>query len=120
MAWDVLKYIGYFTIGGLVITTVVALEELGMPLLSRLAALFPVVTWVSYLLIGQLSGPQAVSEHAKFVLLGTIFSWIPYMLTIIYLAPKVGVTKSIIAAILVFTVIALIFSYVYLKFYTIS
>ena len=114
MKWS---YVLYFVIGGLITTLIVVLEESGLTLLSRLAALFPVFTWIAYLFIGGFGTAQQVSEHAKFVLIGTIFSWIPYMLTIVYLAPKLGVHKAVLIAIGVFVVIALIYSYVYLKFF---
>ncbi|VVB79624.1 Uncharacterised protein [uncultured archaeon] len=114
MAWT--KYLLYFLTGGLITTAIVALEESGMPLISRLAALFPVFTWIAYLFIGEFGTAQQVVSHAKFVLIGTIVSWIPYMLSIIYFAPKIGVYKAIAVSILIFVIIALVFSYIYLKF----
>jgi uncharacterized membrane protein (GlpM family) len=112
---DYIKYVLYFTIGGIVTTTIIALEESGLPLLSRLATLFPVFTWLSYLFLGQTESTQQITDHAKFVLTGTIVSWIPYMLAIIILTPKIGTTKAIIASIIIFTIIALTFSYFYPK-----
>ncbi|MBI4447435.1 hypothetical protein HY643_00490 [Candidatus Woesearchaeota archaeon] len=114
MAW--IKYLLYFITGGIITTAIVALEESGMPLLSRLAALFPVFTWISYLFIGQFGSAQQVANHARFVLIGTIVSWTPYMISIIYFAPKIGVYKSIAVSILIFVIAALIFSYAYFKF----
>ncbi len=113
MVWT--KYLLYFAAGGLITTAIVTLEESGMPLLSRLAALFPVFTWISYLFLGQEESAQQIASHAKFVLTGTIVSWIPYMLAIIYFAPRIGVYKAVIAAIAIFLVVALIFSYLYFK-----
>jgi uncharacterized membrane protein (GlpM family) len=113
---DILKYLLYFVTGGIVTTAIIALEESGTPLLSRLAALFPVFTWLAYLFIGQFGTAQQVADHAKFVLVGTIVSWIPYMLAIIYFAPRIGVYKAIAVSILIFVIVALIFSYIYFKF----
>ena len=113
MAWT--KYLLYFIAGGVITTAIVALEESGMPLLSRLAALFPVFTWLAYLFIGQSGTAQQVADHAKFVLIGTIISWIPYMLSIIYFSPKLGVYKSIALSIAIFIIIALIFTYFYFR-----
>ena len=113
MAWT--DYILYFVTGGIITTAIVALEESGMPLLSRLAALFPVFTWIAYLFLGQSESGQQIAEHAKFVLLGTIVSWIPYMLTIIYFAPRIDVTQAILLAVGVFIVVASLFSYFYFK-----
>ena len=113
MDWS--KYPFYFIAGGIVTTAIVALEESGMPLLSRFAALFPVFTWLAYLFIGSSGTAEQVASHATFVLIGTIVSWIPYMLCIIYFAPKFGVVKAVLIGIAVFVVIALTFSYFYLK-----
>jgi len=100
MAWT--KYLLYFVSGGVITTVIVSLEESGMPLFSRLAALFPVFTWISYLFLGQTESPQQIASHAKFVLTGTIVSWIPYMLSIIYFTPKMGVYKSIAVSVIIF------------------
>ncbi len=99
----------YFITGGLFTTLIVFLEESGSRLLSGLMALIPVFTLVSYLFIGHSQGGFAVSQHAKFVLWGTIVSWIPYMITVIYLAPRIGPNKAIIAGLLVFFVLAIAF-----------
>jgi len=107
------RYSLYFLIGGLLTTTIVGLEEFGSTTLSRLAALFPVFTWLAYLIIGQFGTGQQISQHAKFVLIGTIFCWIPYMMAIIYFSPKIGVHKAVFSAIGIFIVLAMVFTYVY-------
>jgi len=107
------NYLFYFMAGGAVVTAVVALEESGLTMLSRLAALFPIITWLSYLFIGQFAAPQQVADHATFVLFGTLVSWVPYMATIIYFSPRVGVLKAVALALAVFVVIAAIFTRFY-------
>ena len=102
----------YFITGGLFTTLIVILEQSGFRLLSGLMALIPVFTLVSYIFIGQSEGGLAVTQHAKFVLWGTIFSWIPYMIAVVYLAPKIGPTKAIIAGMVIFFVLATIFTLV--------
>lgn len=111
MAWT--KYLLYFVTGGLITTAIVSLEESGMPLLSRLAALFPVFTWIAYLFLGQSISGQQIASHAEFVLLGTMVAWIPYMLSIIYFSPRIGVYKALGIAITIFIIMALLFSYFY-------
>lgn len=106
-------YIFAFLVGGAVTTSITYFEASGWPLLSRLAALVPVFTWLSYLFIGKLSGAEEVSRHALFVLLGTLVAWVPYMFVIYYLAPKIGAGKAILAAMAVFLIMALLF----IKFY---
>jgi uncharacterized membrane protein (GlpM family) len=112
---DLSRYAIYFVTGGLITTAIVGFEESGFTLISRIAALFPVFTWLAYLFIGASGTAQQVSAHAKFVLIGTIFSWIPYMLTIIYLSPKIGVNKAVLISIAVFLVVSSIFTYIYLR-----
>ena len=99
----------YFITGGLFTTLIVFLEESGFRLLSGLMTLIPVFTLISYIFIGQSEGGLAVSQHAKFVLWGTIISWIPYMIAVVYLAPKIGANKAIAIGMVVFFVLALAF-----------
>jgi uncharacterized membrane protein (GlpM family) len=106
-------YFFSFVVGGVVTTLIVYFEASGQPLLSRLAALFPIFTWLSYLFIGKLSGGESISSHSLFVLLGTLFSWVPYMLVIYFLAPKIGSAKAVLLAVGVFLVLALIFIKIY-------
>ena len=97
----------YFLTGGLFTTLIVALEESGHRTLSGLATLVPVFTLVAYVFIGESAGGAAVGQHAKWVLAGTLVSWVPYMLAVAYLAPKVGSQKAILAGLALFFVLAL-------------
>lgn len=108
-----MTYLLTFIIGGLITTAITYFESSGWPLVSRLAALFPVFTWLSYLFIGKISGSEAVSRHALFVLLGTIVAWLPYMFIIYFFAPKIGAVKAIILGICVFLILAVIFIKLY-------
>ena len=106
----------YFVTGGLFTTLIVALEESGRRTLSGLATLVPVFTLVAYVFIGESSGGAAVGAHAKWVLTGTLVSWVPYMLAVAYLAPKVGPQKAIVAGLAVFFVLALAYIAVAARF----
>ena len=101
-----MEYIFAFLVGGTITVLITYFEASGFPLLSRLAALFPVFTWLSYLFIGKLSGDTEVSRHSLFVLLGTIVAWIPYMFIVYYFAPKIGSTKAVLAGLVTFVVLA--------------
>ena len=100
----------YFITGGLFTTLIVVLEQSKFRLLSGLMALIPVFTLVSYIFIGNTEGGLAVTQHAKFVLWGTIVSWIPYMIAVVYLSPKIGPTKAIITGMIIFFILATIFT----------
>jgi len=96
----------YFIVGGTFTALIVILEQSGFRLLSGLAALVPIFTLVSYLFIGESRGGYAVSQHSKFVLVGTLVSWVPYMLSVAYFSPKIGPHKAIAISLGVFFVLA--------------
>ena len=110
---SIIEYVFAFLVGGAVTVAITYFEASGYPLVSRLAALFPIFTWLSYLFIGKLSGGKAVSQHALFVLLGTIVAWLPYMFVIYYFAPKIGAMKAVLLGLVVFIILAVLF----IKFY---
>ncbi|MBI3565579.1 MAG: hypothetical protein HY079_10320 [Elusimicrobia bacterium] len=84
-----------FLVGGTVTALIVRLEESGLRTWSGVAALMPVFTLVSYFIIGESQGGLAVAKHSQFVLAGTVVSWIPYMLVIALLAPRLGANRAI-------------------------
>lgn len=108
-----LHYLFAFLVGGTLTVLITYFEASGFPLVSRLAALFPIFTWLSYIFIGKLAGGNSISQHALFVLLGTLFAWVPYMFIIYYFAPKIGSEKTIILGLAVFVILALIFIKIY-------
>ena len=99
----------YFLAGGVITTLIVLLEGSGLRLLSGLATMVPVFTLIAYFFIGSARGGVALSQHAKLVLIGTLVAWVPYMLTVIFLAPHLNTYKTIGAGLLVFFVLAIIF-----------
>lgn len=95
MAWmhflsDMKSYAVYFLTGGIFTVAIVALEEGGFRMLSGFATLMPIFTLVAYIFIGESRGGAAVGQHAWFVLAGTLASWVPYMVLVAYLAPRIG------------------------------
>ncbi len=106
---DIKNILIYFFVGGIVTTLIVALEESGLRIWSGLAALMPVFTLVSYFFIGSSQGGKALSQHAWFVLVGTLVSWVPYMLTVALLSPHMETTKAIGIGLGVFFILATIF-----------
>lgn len=101
------QYILYFMVGGVVTTMIVAFEQSGYRLLSGLAALFPIFTLTAYIFIGETRGGAAVGAHSWLVLVGTLVAWMPYMIVVALLAPRIGSAKAIPAGIAVFLLLAL-------------
>jgi len=98
----------YFLTGGIFTTLIVILEGANQRVLSGLATLVPVFTLVAYIFIGQSpGGGVAVGKHSWFVLVGTLVSWVPYMIAVALLSPKLGANKAIIIGLGVFFVLAL-------------
>ncbi len=95
-----------FLVGGTVTALIVGLEESELRTWSGIAALMPVFTMVSYFFIGQSGSAIAVSQHSKFVLVGTLVSWMPYMAVVALTAPRLGVNRSIGLGLAVFFVLA--------------
>lgn len=97
----------YFFVGGVVTVAIVGLERTGSRLLSGLATLMPIFTLVAYAFIGESRGGAAVASHAWLVLWGTLISWVPYMIAVAMLAPRIGPGKAIPAGLAVFFVLAI-------------
>lgn len=95
-----------FIVGGTVTALIVGLEESGWRTLSGLAALVPVFTVVSYFFIGASKNALAVSQHSKFVLVGTLVSWVPYMAMVALAAPRLGTNRAIGLGLVAFFVLA--------------
>jgi len=100
------SYLVYFLTGGLFTALIVGLEESGWRLLSGYATLVPVFTLVAYVFIGESRGGAAVGQHAWFVLAGTIVSWVPYMILVATLAPRIGPKLAIVAGMTGFFILA--------------
>ena len=103
------NYLIFFVTGGLFTVIIVALEESNLHLLSGFATLMPVFTVVAYIFIGETSGAKAVGQNAWFVLVGTIVSWVPYMILVAMLAPRIGTRYAIGIGLLGFFVLAAIY-----------
>ena len=100
------SYLIYFLTGGIFTVLIVALEENGSRLLSGFATLMPVFTLVAYIFIGESGGGVPVGQHAWFVLIGTIVSWVPYMILVAMLAPRIGPRLAIAAGLAGFFILA--------------
>lgn len=106
-----LRYLLYFLMGGITVTLVVLFAELGHPFLSGMVIVFPAVTVISFYFIGRAAGPEAVAVTAKSALYTSAVVWVPYILTVIYLAPRAGVNRALLMGIGVFLVVGSVWVY---------
>ena len=110
-------YLMYFLVGGAFVSLIVGLEEGDSRLLSGFATLMPTFTLIAYIFIGESRGGVAVGQHAWFVLVGTLVSWVPYMLTVAIFAPKWGARAAIGTGLLCFFICAAIYVWIVYSFH---
>jgi len=83
----------YFIIGGIVVSTTVFIGSEGKGLLAAFIALFPSVTFTTFLIIYLESGLNATLSYAKGLALLTP-AWILYLLVFIFFLPKIEFYKA--------------------------
>jgi uncharacterized membrane protein (GlpM family) len=108
-----LEYALYFLIGGGIVSVVVWLARQGHPFLSGMALVFPSVTLVSMYFIGKTAGDEAVAASARSAISSTFIVWLPYITTVAYLSPRVGVNRALAVGLALFLI--LVFLWIYLN-----
>jgi uncharacterized membrane protein (GlpM family) len=106
-----IQYLLYFLVGGAVVTAISVLAERGHPLLAGVVTLFPSITLVSFYFIGKSTGNEAVAVTAKSCFI-SLSIWIPYILTIVWLSPRIGTNKALFIGVLIFIILAFALVYV--------
>jgi len=95
----------YFLAGGLTVSGGILLANSGNPLLSGIALMFPSVTAVSLYFIGKSMGSQVAAASIKSTIASALIAWLPYMLVMLYLTPKMGLNKAMLFGISTFLII---------------
>lgn len=104
-----IKYLLYFLVGGSIITSAALLAELGHPFLGGILMVLPNLSLVGFYFVNKVAGSSAVLVTVKSSLLGTIFVWPVYMISILFLIPKLGVNKSLVIGLIISLFLAFIF-----------
>lgn len=104
-----IKYLLYFLVGGSVITFSALLAEMGYPFLGGILMTLPNLSLVGFYFINKIAGSSAVLIAVKSSLLGTIFVWPIYMLSLLYFIPKYGVNKALLFGLIISLVFAIVF-----------
>ncbi|HIH45360.1 MAG TPA: DUF3147 family protein [Candidatus Methanoperedenaceae archaeon] len=89
-----------FLIGGAVIAGTTWIAEWFDPKLGGIIANIPSATIVSLLLVGGAMGDKAAVDFAKGLVMGNI-PWFAYIFSVILLAQRIGLSKSIAAGFIV-------------------
>ncbi len=102
-----MKYLLYFLIGGAVVSLVTYFASHAKGLLAAFVANLPLITLITFLTIYFTSGQRAVVLYAEGLLI-MLFPWLAYVLSVILLAPRLGVIPSLIVGISFYLSIAYI------------
>jgi uncharacterized membrane protein (GlpM family) len=93
------------------VTAISMLAERGHPLLAGVVTLFPSITVISFYFIGRSAGNEAVASTAKSCLL-SLSIWVPYVLTVIWLSPRIGTNKALLIGVFIFIILACALVYI--------
>lgn len=113
---DLYSTVLYFIAGGMLVTAAVLFAEIGNPFLSGIALMFPSITAVSYYFIGKSVGSAGAATSIKSTIASAFIVWLPYMLTLSYLTPRMGVNKALVFSIAVFLIIGSIWLFINKKY----
>ena len=89
-----LEYIGYFIIGGLIVSLTTYFGAKGQGFLAAFVSQFPSLTVLTFLLIYRAGGKMPVIDYAKSFIY-TIPPWILYVLAVVFLCDRIGIWWSL-------------------------
>ena len=98
-------FILHFILGGTIVSVVTFIGSQGKGMLAAFVATFPTMTALTFALIYSKGGQVATVNYAKGLLLMTP-PWIIYVLCLIFLLPRWGFAKSLIAGVLTYMILA--------------
>jgi hypothetical protein len=101
------KYFIYFLFGGLITSAVTYLANNSKGLLAAFIGTLPIITISTFLLIYFNVGQTAVLAYAKGLTL-MIIPWMIFILTVIFLAPRLNFISSLIIGLVLQIAIALL------------
>jgi hypothetical protein len=89
-----LEFIGYFLIGGLIVSLTTHFAARGHGFLGAFVSQFPSVTVLTFLLIYRAGGKIPVINYAKSFVY-TIPPWILYVAAVVFLCDRIGIWWSL-------------------------
>lgn len=102
-----LKYFLYFLFGGVITSAVTYFANNSRGLFAAFIGTLPAITISTFLLIYFNAGQAAVLSYAKGLVI-MVIPWLIFILTVIFLAPRMNFISSLIIGLLLQVVIALL------------
>lgn len=102
-----LKYFFYFLVGGIITSAVTYLANHAKGMIAAFIGTLPIITISTFLLIYFNSGQGSVLAYAKGLII-MIVPWIIFILTVIFLTPRMHFISSLIIGICLQIIIALL------------
>ncbi|MDI6806706.1 MAG: DUF3147 domain-containing protein [Candidatus Aenigmarchaeota archaeon] len=103
MGWII--YLLYFLVGGIVIALVTYFATQAKGLLAAFIANLPTITLITFLTIYFSSGSTMVLSYAKGLII-MLLPWLSYILSVIFLTPRLGFLPSLTLGFLLYLLIA--------------
>jgi len=85
----------YFLLGGTLVTLVSYFGAQGRGILAAFIALLPTITVITLCTIYLGSGVDAATSYFKGLLILIPVSWLPYVIAVIYLLPRLGLVPAL-------------------------
>ena len=106
-----LEYLGYFLIGGLIVSLTTYVGAKGEGFLAAFVIQFPSLTVLSFLLMYRAGGKAPVIDYAK-SLVYTIPPWVLYVLTVVFLCDRIGIWWALVLGVGLYMAACLAMAYV--------
>lgn len=102
-----LKYFLYFFLGGIITSAATYFANHSKSLLAAFIGTLPIITLSTFILIYFNAGQDAVLAYAKGLII-MILPWMIFIFSVIFLAPKINFTYSLIIGLCLQIIIAVI------------
>jgi uncharacterized membrane protein (GlpM family) len=89
-----LEYIGYFILGGIIVSLTTYVGAKGHGFFAAFISQFPSLTVLTFLLIYRVGGKAPVIDFAKSFIY-TIPPWILYVVSVVFLCDRIGIWWSL-------------------------
>lgn len=93
-----LEFVGYFVVGGLVVSLTTYFGSKGQGFLAAFISMFPSLTVLVFFLLYRAGGKESVINYAR-SLIYVVPPWVLYVVVVWFLCERIGVLWSIILGI---------------------